>query len=186
MLIISFSGLSQIQKGTIIAGGNVGFSTGNNTSEPSGFETTFTTLNLSPDVGIFVTDGFAAGLNLNISTSSGEDDDNDKSTFTSFSGAPWVRLYSPSGLFGEVSYGIGSVKSTFESGSFSSESKSNLTTWYIGGGYAIFVSNSVAIEPLVRYSQNQITDSDNSDLKDKTGGLEVRIGFNIYLAKGGE
>jgi hypothetical protein len=48
-------------------------------------------------------------------------------------------------------------------------------------GYAYFLNNNVAIEPLVSYNKITYTDRDNTELKDKYGNILLQIGFSIYL-----
>ena len=102
---------------------------------------------------------------------------------TSFIIGPMTRIYHSTGLFGELSVGFGIQKDKFTGYGPVYDDKYNQFAWALGGGYAIFLNDNVALEPMIRYSFDHIKDDVAPNDKTKTGAFEIMIGFNIYLGR---
>lgn len=184
-LLLYFGAVAQIEQGRFLASGSLGFSVRNyksvfdgNTSD----ETKSTSFSLTPRAGYFVTDAIAVGAGLNLSMSSTKYDDDDKYNGTSISFTPFVRYYLPQRLFGQFEIGFGSSKDKWTYVDDDDEVyKYKSFNWSLGVGYAYFLNNNVAIEPLVSYNAISYTDRDETDYKDKYGSIMLQIGFSIYL-----
>lgn len=138
---------AQTEKGTYLLGGNATFQTSDGSSAFS----------LSPNLGYFFIDNFAAGMRLNLYFT----DDNN-----AYAIGPFARYYfggnATGKFFGQASLNIGGGKN----------SDTELGVG-IGAGYAFFLNKSVALEAAANY--------------DKTGeskGLfTIGVGFQIHLKK---
>ncbi len=89
---------------------------------------------------------------------------------------PFIRYYTKSGIFFESSAGLGFLKNL----SGNDAIKWDTYSWSAGIGYSIFINKSIAIEPMINY---QFLYTNLSELKEneKTRGLNILIGFQIYL-----
>jgi hypothetical protein len=179
------SAIAQLEKGRILAGGSSGLSFNNYKSTYNGtnvYETKTTRFSFSPRAGYFVTDAIAVGAALNFSASSTKYDDDDKYNGTSISFTPFVRYYLPQRLFGQFELGVGTSKDKWTYVDDDDEEyKYKSFVWSLGVGYAYFLNDNVAIEPMVSYNATTYTDKDDTKDKDKYGYIMLQIGFNIYL-----
>lgn len=175
---------AQFNQGRMLVGGNLSFAANTHKSEFNNTTTTLgktTSFGFTPQFGYFIIDNLAVGAGLNLtSTTSKADGSNDKDTDTDFSLVPMVRYYLDPGLFfhGQVGFGTSSSKNV--DGSTTTTTKQGLFNWGIGAGYAYFLNDYVAIEPMVMYGSNIYTNKDN-DAKLKISGISVNVGFQIYL-----
>lgn len=185
--LVSFSAaFAQFEAGRKLVGGNFGFgfSTAKierdnaTTTVGKGSEFTFT-----PQFGYFVIDNLALGAGIGLSTSSfKEDGSSDKRTDTEVTFSPFARYYFGPGVFVHGGIDVGSNKVKY-SGDFSGEEKESIFGGNIGVGYAIFLNDHVAIEPMVAYEARTLTNKTPNQDEDKfkTGGLAFRVGLQIYL-----
>lgn len=184
-LLLYFGAAAQIEQGRFLAGGSVGLSFQNYKSVYDGNtndETKTTRFSLSPRAGYFVTDAIAVGAGLNLSLSSSKYDDDDKYNGTSISFTPFVRYYLPQRLFGQFELGLGSSKDKWTYVDDDDEEyKYKYFFWSLGVGYAYFLNDNVAIEPMVTYNASTYTDRDDTNYKEKYGSIMLQLGFNIYL-----
>ncbi len=185
LALICSGAYAQFNKGRILAGGGLGFSTitekyeVGSTSGTVGKHTSFT---LNPKAGYFIIDNLAVGVGLDItSTSFKADGSSSKSGRSDVLFEPFVRYYLQPGVFfqGEVGFGGSTVKSV--TGSTTTTTKYNTFAWDLGVGYAYFLNDYVAIEPLVQYGMQTLKGKDDSTGKDKYSGLSINIGFQVYL-----
>ncbi len=138
---------AQTEKGTYLLGGGASFQTSDGNSA-------FT---LSPNVGYFFINNFAAGLRLSVYATDG---------YHAYTVGPFARYYfgtSTSGkFFGQAGINVGGAKNT--------DSEVGVG---VGVGYALFLNKSIALETAAYY--------------DKTGhskGLfTLGVGFQIHLRK---
>lgn len=177
---------AQTEKGRYTVGGSIGFNSTKNKLKLGSITTDGnknTNIFLMPSFGVFIADGILVGTGLGISSGKSKNDDGSL-TFTDsgLSLAPFGRYYHDSGLFGHLNFEIGSGKSKFESGGTSTESKTSISGWRLGGGYALFLNNNVAVEPMITYgsTSRKLKDSD-PERKDITNGLMINVGFNIFI-----
>lgn len=173
---------AQTEQGLMLVGGSVGFSsiTAKDVYDgtSSDDETKITNIDLTPRFGYFVTDALAVGAGLELSSSTVKSGDY-KQTESSFSFAPFARYYLPQGVFGQAEVGFGSSKTKFGE----SDSKSKLFLWSVGVGYAAFLNDNVAIEPLIAYGSRTDTDGDDSKYQEKFSGIMLNIGLSVYLGR---
>ena len=178
------SSFAQFEKGRILAGGSVGFSTHTYKVESNTTKITTgksTSLSFNPKVGYFIIDKLALGVGLNIMTSTDKDSrSSDKSTSSSVSIDPFVRYYLNPGIFFQGAFGVGSNNYKETNGNTTTTTKFNATNWSISTGYAIFLNDYVAIEPSIGY-QSYANKNKSSDFKLIDSGLFINVGFQIYL-----
>ncbi|MEL6560792.1 MAG: outer membrane beta-barrel protein [Bacteroidota bacterium] len=179
---------AQTEKGNMLLGGSVNFSytdndfdTGSSTNDIS----TNTSLNINPSFGYFIADNFVVGANIGLSFFSSESDSGNLTTSSNgVTFGPFARYYTDSGLFGTVGFGFGSSNFEQESDFGDADFTSSTFSWNIGVGYAIFLNESIAIEPLISY--NRSVSDPNTDVGDERNilsSINVGAGFNIYFNK---
>ncbi len=95
--------------------------------------------------------------------------------------SPFARYY-----FGKIyvqgAYQFGTQKSEYTFGNSTQTTKEGISGWSLAGGYAIMLNESVALEPQIGYQSIGYKDKD-SDNKDITSGLFIRLGIFVYLSK---
>jgi len=175
---------AQFQKGRILAGGSIGFSSHTYKSKTNSTTTTAakeTVFNFGPKVGYFVIDKLAVGAGLNLAASVYKPEgSSNKTNNSSISLAPFVRYYLEPGIFFQGGFGFGSGKSKQKNANTTTTTKYGTSEWSIGAGYAYFLNDHVAIEPFVGYQSNTLK-SKSPDSKWIDSGLFLNIGFQIYL-----
>jgi len=186
--LISCGAYAQYGQGRMLVGGGLDFSTMKNKSKVGGTTRenyTTTSFSLVPRFGYFVIDNLAVGgaLNVNTTTKKYEGSD-DKETDNELTLSPFVRYYLPQNIFFEGNFGFGTGKNKSEDGAVSVETKYNVTRWALGVGYAAFINDNVAIEPMISYGSHIRTLKDsNPKAKGIDQGLTIGVGFQIYLGK---
>lgn len=181
MIFCAAGAVAQTQQGLMLVSGSVGFNSVSYEGVYDGatqWDATITTFELTPRVGYFVTDALAVGAGLEFSTTTTKEDE-DKLTESGIAFAPFARYYLPQGLFGEAEVGFGSNKTKAEN----EEVKSKIFQWSVGVGYAIFLNDNVALEPLVSYGSRTDTNSEDTKYKDKFSGIGLNIGLSVYLGR---
>ena len=182
-LFSSIVGFAQFNKGRMLVGGSAEFRTISD-KDKSGATTTTngtrTSLSVSPSFGYFVIDQLAVGASVDMGVSkwnakTANDVDNNT---TSFQFQPFVRYYLPMGVFFQGKFGLGTAKTTYDENY--DDNKYNTSSLALSAGYAIFLSDNVALEPELGYRTSKFKESD-SDTKNINSGIFLRIGFQIYL-----
>ncbi|MBK6993428.1 MAG: outer membrane beta-barrel protein [Lewinellaceae bacterium] len=141
LLVFATNLSAQIQKGTVLLGGTVGF---NRISEDG---EGITYVNLSPNAGFFLTDRFALGSSLDfiVVASDGE-------SSTSFGLSPFARYYLNEGgksrFFGQGKFG-------FQIGDTDFFDESTAWIFGLGIGADFFLNDNVAIEAILGYERLQ-------------------------------
>ena len=116
------------------------------------------TMNFDLSGGYFFMDGLAVGLGFSMdqtktTTNSGfdgESDDVDTETTTMF--GPLVRYYiGETGVFTRLAYMMGSSKDEHEHDGDSHTDEISMSQLGIGAGYAISLSDNVALNPIITY-----------------------------------
>lgn len=175
---------AQFNQGRMLVGGSLAFQSVTNKSKFNGQSTTEgknTDFSIAPQFGYFVIDNLAVGATLDFGLSKWKDDDGDyKSTATSFEFQPTVRYYLPVGVFFQGQFGVGGGKYKEEDDGDSDEEKFNRTSFAGAVGYAFFLNDNIAIEPMIGYGST-IDNYKDLDYKDINNGLFLRIGVQAYL-----
>ncbi|MEP2669574.1 MAG: outer membrane beta-barrel protein [Cyclobacteriaceae bacterium] len=168
---IATSGYSQfIKQGTIIAGGSFEF----NSHKDNDSDFKRSGLSLMPWAGFMVIDNFAVGGILDVSTSTTESGGS-KFTSNSFMAGPFARYYLDNGLFAHGQFTLGGGKT--DSGTVQKTSSNELK---IGAGYAIRITDTVLLEPILGYMSRSQKDKD-TDLKFSESGFFFMGGFTIFI-----
>ncbi len=134
-----------------------------------------TSFNISPQVGYFVIDNLAVGAGLDFNSTKFKND-NSQLTSSTITFGPFARYYFDK-FYAEGNVGFGSSKSDSGNG----EIKNTLSAWSIGGGYALLLSDAVAIEPQVGYLSSST--KDQSDGVNKHSGIFISLTLFVYLSK---
>ena len=147
-LTLSSLSYSQIDAGTFMTGGSATFN--HFSHKESGFSQT--SLVISPQFGFAFADNFVAGAWLSFASFS---------NFSSWGVAPFVRYYAKN-FFGQLGYGY----------TRSGDVGQSLLDVEIG--YAMFLTDNVALEPAAYYNQYFNDGLNGND-------LGLKIGFQIYF-----
>lgn len=175
---------AQTEQGKWMVGGSIGVDFGNSKVEYDGNKISDSkqiSVLLEPKYGYFVTDGLAVGLGIGFSSDTEKYEGNDKTTMNAFLVSPFVRYYTPVGLFGEASVGLGNVNIIEQYEGEKDEYKTGVFGWSVGTGYAIFLNENVSLEPMISYNNIIGTSDEDSKFKTKTGLFMIQVGFNIFL-----
>lgn len=169
LLILAHTGFSQVYKGQWLVGGNAAFETG---KVGDSDESKFTSFSFSPNVGHFFINNFAGGVRLSVESTKFKEQD-DASSSILF--APFVRYYflpaaEKVNIFGDASYGFGSMKDFGESEGFNQFS--------ISAGPAVFLTPNTALEFALQY-RSAGGDAFGGD--DRQNNFGLNIGFQIHL-----
>jgi hypothetical protein len=149
------------------------------------------TINFDLSGGYFFMDGLAVGLGFSMdqtktttnSGSDGESDYVDTETTTMF--GPLVRYYiGETGVFTRLAYMMGSSKDEHKHDDDSHTDEISMSQLGIGAGYAISLSDNVALNPIVTYHMDnwKIDGEDGGpDTSIKASGLKFNIGLTITM-----
>jgi hypothetical protein len=162
--IFFFSGWlsAQISKDDWMAGGNLRINTAKNNSQ---FE-------FSPSIGYFLMDGLAMGARLSYQM--------EKLGSNSVSGlgfGPFARYYFGSEKFFPFFEGAFDLSNRkYKTGTLTTTEQA--FSLFGGGGLAIFLNENVALEGMLGYRNSRVKNQSGN------GGLNLRIGFQVYLNRG--
>lgn len=172
---------ARIKDGSIMLGGSLGGNyqkyEHNNLNTGKKETGDLITARLNTKSGYFFLPDFAVGLNLsfqhtNINVDSTRYGDS-KTTY--LLAGPFVRYYFNSGIFLEANVNAGVL-------AIQGGNKSDIKNGIFGIGYAYFLNDRIAIEPLLtfKYETSRIDNADYN-IKDKQFGPELNIGIQAYL-----
>jgi hypothetical protein len=185
--LICSGAFAQFNQGRYLVGGSLGFSATTGKSKTDNATNTnshTTTIFVSPDAGYFIMDNLAvgAGLSLTSSTEKGDGTYNYKQTTTMFTLSPFARYYLDQGIFfqGQVGFGSLSYKNKPDNSNTTTTTKYGVFNWAIGAGYAYFLNDFVAIEPMIGYKSDALKNKD-ADVKGIDSGIFLNIGLQVYL-----
>jgi hypothetical protein len=153
---------SQTRQDDWMLGGNLRVNTARNSSQ---FE-------FSPSVGYFLLEGLAIGARMSV--------ENEKLGTNRVKGlgfGPFARYYFGSEKllpFFEGAFDFSNRK--YETGSLATTEQA--FSIFGGGGVAIFLNESVALEGIFGYRNTRVKNQSGN------GGLNLRVGFQIYLNRG--
>jgi opacity protein-like surface antigen len=152
---------AQTTKGTWLLGGNASF-------QSIDEESVFT---LNPNLGYFVADRFAVGLNAGFTKFN---------ELTTLSLGPYLKGYfltsERGSLFAAAGFDYTNI-SLPGSNSFSG------TGYNIGAGYAVFLNSSIALELGAKYSRLGSSDDNVISGDSSTGIFSMNVGFQIHFNK---
>ncbi|WP_435138409.1 outer membrane beta-barrel protein [Formosa sp. A9] len=175
---ISSSLFSQITKGNWLVGGTGDFQKSkikNTTSNGNIQEFESMHFTISPDIGYFLADKFAAGLVLNFTVNNPSGSNNSS---WGYQIGPFARYYFLN--TDKIINVFGELNCSFGKGISNQNSDSNSNNYEVKAGTALFFNNSVALELSLNYNLNQLN-TNSSDLDTKS--LTLGIGFQIHLEK---
>lgn len=147
--LLSFGVLAQRTAGTLALGG--GFNV-RSTKNEAGANNTITTTNVSllPNVGYFIADNFAIGMELSLSAFTTESN-NQSSRGTAYNIGPAARYYkqvgaTPLTIFGQAGIYFGGGRNEVTTGTVTTELKSSSFGIYVNPGFAYFFNEHWAGE----------------------------------------
>lgn len=169
---------AQTQAGKLFLTGssNLGFLSRDYTDDPGGNSYTVTQTTFNVGVGYFFNNNALIGVKLPYQHSKKEDY---KTTEVAIE--PFFRYYFGANQFKPfLEAGLG-FKNYNLTTSGSSTTTFNGPMMGVGAGIAYYITPSVAIEAMFGYTYNKITNTDNSNDKEKIGETAFNIGFDISL-----
>lgn len=179
VLVTTLSLNAQITKGNWLVGGNGSFSESIATSEDSfgnEIKSKVTSLRLNPNIGYFLIDKLALGIDFSIDYANSQGANNSN---WSIGVGPFARYYflKPEKLiniFSEANFAYGT-------GLSATNKNRNGTTIGFGAGGVLFFNSSVGLELSLNYS----TTTSRSDGNPNTNfdNLFLSLGFQIHLEK---
>ncbi|HEY6503791.1 MAG TPA: hypothetical protein VIZ28_07455 [Chitinophagaceae bacterium] len=158
---------AQVEKGNLLIGGKIGFSSESNSEDDDYKLSRFV---FKPNVGYFFMNKLAAGIRGSIESGKYYDD-----SYSDVLIGPFVRYYllaaaMKTNILIDACYKFGSEKD----GTSDSYGKNQFA---ISAGPAFFISRCFAIEMLLQYSTLKY-----SDFSDKYNKIAFVIGFQLFLA----
>jgi opacity protein-like surface antigen len=184
ILSCSIGVFAQFNQGRMLVGGSAEFRTNTDKSKNGGTTVTngnLTSLSIAPQFGYFIIDHVAVGaaINLGVSKWNSKSPNNSDRTTTSIEFQPFARYYLPIPIFFQAKFGLGTSKTSYDR---NPEDTYHTTSLALSAGYAIFLTDNIALEPEVGYRTSRFKATD-SNTKDIDAGLFLRIGFQLYFGK---
>ncbi len=189
---------AQTEKGKILLGGQsslefTSFSSKWETDSGSGDNGKTRALDITPQVGYFIANNFAVGLEMPYNYSK-EIDGDDSYTTSSFTVVPFVRYYFGKSnlkpyLHGGIGPGWGKTEIDYNSISdpnfvFDPNFSTHLLAYELGGGIAIFLNDLVSLEFGLGYASASVKWFDKNDKmnrKNTANGIGASIGIVVSL-----
>lgn len=153
---------AQTEKGDWMVGGGFRLNTSDNTTE----------LALFPDAGMFIINNLALGGNLAIAYTKAGD-----AKVTAFGIGPFVRYYFTNAKVRPILHGNVNFLSQKTKITGLPSTTNNITSYFLGGGAAIFISDQVSIDGLMGYANSKVKNSRSN------GGFALNIGFQVYILR---
>lgn len=173
-------------KGSVIGGGGISFSstTVKQTSGSSTYEDTDTKIGVNPNAMYFIIDNLGLGANLSLISQKSKAKEGDaENSYSELAFGPRARYYFAEGPFADASFGFGSRTDKSSSGGFSNEGKRGITSWELGAGYSVRVTDTILIDPMVGYGSTNAKSKENSDNTLTESGFFIRVGFTLVLVQ---
>jgi opacity protein-like surface antigen len=182
LLTTVMAGFSQTEKGSVLLGGNIDFTSTSKTYEAAyQVHENATSFALNPMIGFFPVNNFAVILNTNYETESSKiEGQNESISSHTLVIGPLLRYYFPASESVKFFAGAGI--------GFGSGNDMTSTVYQVQAGPAFYISRNLALEFNVNYqsANNKYTSSIdpayNSTVKQSQFG--VAVGFMVYLGKG--
>ena len=153
---------AQTEKGDWMVGGGFRLNTSDNNTE----------IALTPNAGIFIINNLALGGNLGFTYAKAGD-----AKVTTFGIGPFVRYYFTNAKVRPILHGNLNFLSQKTKITGFPSTTNNVTSYFLGGGAAIFISDQVSIDGLMGYANSKV-----KELKGN-GGFALTIGFQVYLLR---
>ena len=176
LLLLFSTAHSQLTQGNWLVGGNASFSSTTYNSEGGQKNTDFV-LQLSPDIGYFLADKFAAGLKVSVGATRVKATaiSGDYNKYTDANFGPFLRYYF---LDSEKQFNL-LAEGAYQYGFFKSSYDSNLkNTFSLNMGPVIYFNSSVAMEFLVGYSTYKIVGYSGNN-----NTVQVSLGIQAHLER---
>lgn len=171
-------GFSQTEKGSVLLGGNVDFtSTSSTTGGQYGGHSNSTLFVLNPMIGVFPVNNLAVILNTNYMTGSFSENGNSSSGHTLLIG-PLLRYYIPTSQSVKFFGGAGVE--------FGSGEGQTSTVYQFQAGPAFFINRNLALEFNVNYQIGTVKYQGDIVSQPSTSQSQfgISVGFMVYLGKG--
>ena len=171
LFLMSGAAIAQTEMGSWLVGGNINLNTAKNN----------TNIGVSPMVGYFFAENFAAGANISLDYSKYEVSTGEGKNTTLGIG-PFARYYFGSSntrplIHGSWNFISEKDKLTIFSPASESSSTRNGSQFFLGGGLAGFINRNVALEALAGYNHFKYRHAGEG-----SGGFLLRVGFQVYLS----
>ena len=176
---------AQTEQGNWMISGStsISFASTNATSEYDGEELEgdlkTSLLSVTPNVGYFVIDNLAIGLDLSFTSTKFDDGDSDVTT-SSFAAVPGGTYYFEAGDNLKPFLGVGAGIISTSSGDEDYLKSSGLAI-RAKGGIAYFINDAIAIEFSVQYMNTSQKNKEDEDYKVKNNSIGVGLGFSLFL-----
>lgn len=184
-ILFSFTALfAQINKGQYMVGGSGSFKYDN---AGSGNTLIQQTLNITPNVGYFLFDKLAVGLDVSLTSNKVKTSGTVHYKSFGYTVSPFVRYYvlpttNKFNVFAEGSYGWGASKTKYIPGV--ETYKNNSSGYSFSAGPVFFVTPNVGIELSVGYSGVSNKSDQPQSTKATYKGIQTGLGLQIHLGKG--
>jgi hypothetical protein len=151
---------------------------------------TSTLFSISPSVGYFVFDNFAAGISMEYAFSQVRSSEGERNEDSNLLFGPFARYYLLFGddmaLFLEGSFGFGNTRNDIELGGQPQNIRTNIVAFGVGPGLTIFSTSSVGIEALCKYNYSRSSfDTTIGGLKSqtvtRTNQFDFSVGLRLYF-----
>jgi len=175
--------MAQFSKGRMLVGGTASFSSLTTKDDAFSSDITSNMFTITPRAGYFIIDNLAIGLDVSFGiTKASTSTSSQSSKSTSILAGPYVRYYLKPGIFFQGEYQLGSSKVSYDATGIKFDYTENLSAWAISAGYALFLNDQVAVEPMISYKSSVAKES-MQDYKGTNAGVVIGIGLQIYLGK---
>lgn len=169
----------QITRNNWLVGGNANYSSSKQNLSNSTDKINFTLFSILPNIGYFVADNFALGVNTGVTFTQSKSI-NIKSNVTSYKVGPFGKYYflepdNTTNLFVQASFGYGITR--FNNFGNNISTAKNIS-YSISGGPVIFFNSSVGLEFTAGYNYEKALED-----KSNVSSLILGIGLQIHLEK---
>ena len=168
---------AQLTKGNWLVGGSGSYSADKQVSEGAGINIKSTSVVITPNVGYFLINKFAVGMNLGFGVNKLRSLNIPTSSITNYYAGPFLKYYLLQEdklvnlfVYGNYNYGLSRGKNSGR------VDKSSGYTYSVSGGPAIFFNNTAALELSIGWYHSR-------SIEDKvyTNSIKLGLGFQIHL-----
>jgi len=147
--------------------------------------------NFAPNIGYFLIDDLALGLNMDVTFSRLEEPNTDRTEDSDLLFGPFVRYYFPleDGLafFGEVSFGFGNAADDIYIGETRQSINTTIFATGFGPGFTIVSRNGLGIEAIFKYNYahskfNTVLNAINQETITRSNQFDISLGVQYYFS----